>query len=202
MEFETRIFEDQDKSLRAYTEGNDKILEWYANRTNIESRLLSENGKKFVEKMEPGAFSDVINKDVYFTFNHSRDSILARTTNKTLTLKEDDKGLHFRAILNNTTQANNLYEMVQRGDVTENSFAFTVDEGQKWSRNSEGVPLRSISRLSNLIDVSVVTKAAYPKTEVYARGLDEFDKEQEPTKIDNKPIQEEIELIKTKLNIT
>ena len=45
--------------------------------------------------------------------------------------------------------------MVERGDIAENSFAFTVDEGQRWERNAEGVPLRRISRISNLFDVSV-----------------------------------------------
>lgn len=200
MKFETRVYDNQDLSLRAYTEGDQKIIEGYASVFNVESRLLYENGKRFTEVILKGAFSDVVGGDTYYSFNHSRDKILARTINKTLTLKEDDKGLFFRAILNNTTDANNLYEMVNRQDVAENSFAFTVGEGQKWSRSSNGENIRSISRISNLIDISTVTKAAYPKTEVYARGFDEFLKEQEPTKIIMEPYEDEARIFKLKYN--
>jgi hypothetical protein len=201
MKIENRFYDNPDISLRASMDGDNMVLEGYAALSNVESRLISENGKKFVEVLERGAFSDVTNNDVYLTFNHSKDKILARTTNKTLSLNEDDKGLHFRATLNNTSDSKNLYEMVSRGDVTENSFAFTVGEGQKWSRNVEGVPLRRISRISNLHDVSVVTKAAYPQTEVYARGLDEFDVAQKPIEIDLTKEINELELVNIKLKI-
>lgn len=201
MKVESRIYNNPEISLRAITEGEDKILEGYAALYNVESRLLYENGKKFIEIINKGAFNDVLNNDVYLTFNHSQDSILARTINKSLILKEDDKGLFFRAILNNTSIANDLYEMVSRGDVVENSFAFTVDEGQKWERNAEGIPLRRISRISNLYDVSVVTKAAYPQTEVYARGFEEYIKEQEPVKIIMEPYEDEARILKLKNNI-
>lgn len=199
MKVEKRIYDTKDVALRAFTEGDQKILEGYAALYNVESRLLYENGKKFIEIIERGAFADVLNNDVYLTFNHSNDKILARTINETLTLKEDEKGLFFRAILNNTTTANDLYEMVLRGDVVENSFAFNVGEGQSWSRNAEGVPLRRISRISNLSDVSVVTHAAYPKTEVYARGFEEFENTQEPLKINPEPYKDMEKLLKIKL---
>lgn len=185
MKIESRIFIGTDTLLRALMDGTEMVLEGYAALYDVKSRYLYKDGKAFIEMIDRGAFSGVIDGDVYLTFNHSKDTILARTINKTLVLSEDDKGLHFRAKLNNTTASKDLYEMVSRGDVVENSFAFAVDEGQKWERSDEGVPLRRISRISNLFDVSVVTKAAYPQTEVYARGLDEFENEQAPIKIDN-----------------
>lgn len=195
MKIETRIYSDPEISLRAYTEGEERIIEGYAARYNVESRYLYDNKKNrmFTEIIERGAFSKVVNDDVYLTFNHNKDTILARTINKTLELKDDEKGLFFRAKLNNTTDANNVYEMVSRGDVNENSFGFYVeDKDMKYERSAERVPLRRISRIANLFDVSVVTKAAYPQTEVYARGLEEFETETKEIKSElNKLLEEE-----------
>ena len=180
MKIENRLYNDSEHSLRAYNEDDKRFIEGYAARYNVESRYLYENGKAFVEVIEPGAFREVLENDVYLTFNHSKDKILARTINQTLTLKEDEKGLFFRAQINNTTDANNLYEMVSRGDVAENSFSFIVDNsGQKWERNAQGDNLRRISKIARLFDVSVVTHAAYPETSVYARGFEEFENEVE-----------------------
>jgi len=187
MKIENRFYNIEDVQLRAFkNDDGQKILEGYAARYNVESKLIYENGKKFIEIIEREAFKDVLTSDVYLTFNHSRDKVLARTINSTLFLTDDESGLFFRAELNNTSAANDLYEMVTRGDVVENSFAFTVkDEGQQWSRTDEGVPLRRITRISKLIDVSVVVHPAYPKTGVWARGFEEFESAQEPTDIQN-----------------
>lgn len=201
MKLEVRTYQYDEPCLRAHMENDKMILEGTAARYNTESRLLYENGKKFVERILPGAFKDVINNDVVFTYNHSKDSVMARTINNTLTLSEDENGLHYRAELNNTTESKDLYERVSRGDIVENSFAFNVDEGQKWSRTSEGVPLRSISRISNLFDVSPVTRAAYPNTEVFARGFEEFEANESPIKIDNSRELKELELLNLKLKI-
>lgn len=194
MKIENRVYNNDNVSMRAYQEDDKKIIEGYAARYNVESRYLYQNGKAFVEIIERGAFAEVLENDVYLTFNHSKDKVLARTINNTLTLKEDENGLFFRAELNNTTTANDLYEMVSRQDVVENSFSFSVeDRGQKWERNAEGVPLRRISRIAGLYDVSVVTHAAYPETSVYARGFEEFDTEL---------LNEEIKVSKETLNKT
>lgn len=176
MKIENRLFQDTEHSLRAYNEEDKRFIEGYAARYNVESRYLHENGKSFHEVIEPGAFREVLENDVYLTFNHSKDKILARTINNTLTLKEDERGLFFRAQINNTTDADNLYEMVSRGDVNENSFGFFVDNnGLRWERNAKGDTLRRISKITRLFDVSVVTHAAYPETSVYARGFEEFE---------------------------
>lgn len=193
MKIETRIYDDRRAELRAYKEKGANIIEGYAAKYNVESRHLydNRNNRMFTEIIEPGAFRNVLKDDVYLTFNHSKDTILARTINNSLTLKEDSKGLFFRALLNNTTQANDVYEMVSRGDVTENSFGFFVNESDvKYERKNQQIPLRRISIIANLFDVSVVTKAAYPNTEVYARGLSEYLKKEfnetiiEPEEID------------------
>jgi HK97 family phage prohead protease len=178
-----RSFEPEDGELRALKDENDQmILEGYAAKYNTKSILLSERGIKFFEILEPGTFRDHINDEAYFTFNHSRDKVMAHTRNKTLILSEDEKGLKFRAILNNTTDSKDLYERVLRGDVVENSFGFHENpEKQKLDRVAGSNPIKRISGIENLFDISVVTKAAYPQTEVYVRELDET-KTEEPIK--------------------
>jgi hypothetical protein len=198
---EERIYKSENTELRAYTEDDKRIIAGYAAKYNVASRLLAEGGKLFNEILLPNAFRDVIKDDVYMTFNHDRDKVFARTVNNTLTLEDDEIGLRFKAVLNDTTGAIDLYKMIERGDVFENSFAFTVDkEGQEWSRSSNGDNVRKISRVSKLFDVSVVTHAAYPETEVsVVRGLDEYFEEQKPETINLDREQNELDLIKLNL---
>jgi len=207
---EKRFYKPEEQEIRAYTnEDNKKIIEGYAAKFNVDSRLLAEGGKVFTERLLPGAFTDVLKNDVYMTFNHDRDKVFARTINETLVLEEDETGLKFRAELNNTSGAQDLYTMIERGDVFENSFAFTVDdEGQRWSRTPDGDPIREISRINRLYDISTVTHAAYPETEVsVVRGLDEFlesetnnDVEDDFEKLQEK-LQEELDRFKRHLKI-
>ena len=175
--------------LRAYSDGEQKKIAGYAAKFDVQSRLLAEQGRVFNEILLRGAFKDVLTNDVYLTFNHNRDQVFARTINNTLTLSEDEVGLRFEATLNNTSGANDLYNMIERGDVVSNSFAFMVDkEGQQWSRSANGDNVRQISRISKLMDVSVVTHAAYPETEVgVVRGLNEYIEQQEPNTINVEP---------------
>jgi HK97 family phage prohead protease len=197
---ENRTYAPESAELRAYTEGDKKMITGYAAKFEVQSRLLAEGGKVFNEVLRQGAFKDVTENDVYLTFNHNRDQVYARTINNTLTLTEDEVGLRFEATLNNTTGANDLYAMIERGDVVSNSFAFMVDkEGQQWSRSSDGNTIRTISRISKLIDVSVVVHPAYDNTEVaVVRGVDEYIEQQEPVKINDEPYKDMAYLLKLK----
>lgn len=198
---ENRLFNIQDAELRAYSEDSKMIISGYAAKHNIESRLLAEGGKIFTEILLPGAFREVLNDDVFLTFNHDKNKVFARTVNKTLTLEEDNIGLKFRAELNETSGSIDLYKMVERGDIFSNSFAFTVDnEGQQWSRSSNGDPIRKISRISKLYDISAVTHAAYPETELsVVRGLNGFLEDVKPLNISQ--YLNELELLNIKLKI-
>jgi HK97 family phage prohead protease len=177
------------------------IVGGYAAKYNVQSRLLAEHNRYFTEILLQGAFSERLNDDVYFTFNHSRDKVFARTTNNTLILEEDEIGLRFKAILNDTSGAIDLYKMIERGDVFENSFAFIVDkEGQEWSRTSDGDNVRKISRIQKLIDLSTVTHAAYPETEIsVVRGLNDYFEDKSQT-IYKEPYEDMVKILKLKNN--
>ncbi len=126
----------------------------------------------FREQIAPGAFADAVkNDDVRALFNHDSNIVLGRTKSGTLTLREDGKGLFYDVTPPNTQAANDVRELIQRGDVSGSSFGFTVDEDE-WddSEVKRGMlPLRTI-RKASLFDVSPVTFPAYEATSVSARS--------------------------------
>ena len=118
----------------------------------------------FQERIAQGAFSDVLDDDVRFLVNH--DGVpLARTTNGTMVLKQDEVGLHYRAALSDTQAGRDLYAMIKRGDISQSSFAFIIGEE---STDADGV--RVIQKVSRLIDTSAVTFPAYQAATVSARA--------------------------------
>jgi hypothetical protein len=74
--------------------------------------------------------------------------------------------LRFDADLPDTTEARDLWTLIQRGDVDQMSFAFRVIR-QKWSADRTERTLTEVSLADG--DVSVVTYPAYPTTTVEAR---------------------------------
>jgi len=208
MKFEKRFYSTE---FRAVEEDGKKYLEGYAAKFGVRSKLLFENGRLFTEELSRDAFEGVLENDVILTFNHSKDKVMARTTSKTLQLNTDDTGLFFRAELpSNVSYANDIYQLVERGDLNSNSFAFYVTrEGQSWTKDEEGNPLRTIKKVERLSDVSVVTNAAYPDTEVAARSYEETredepeETEEEPREVENEEpaVDDEIEKLKLKTKL-
>jgi len=146
--------------VRAEGEGDEMRIVGYAAVFNQETDL-----GYFREMITPGAFDDVMEDDVRLLLNHD-GAPLARTTNNTLTLAVDDEGLMYEAILSDTTQGRDLYKMIQRGDISQSSFAFTISE-QSWSKDKS---VRSIDKVGRLLDVSPVTYPAYAQASVMARS--------------------------------
>lgn len=139
--------------------GDELVVEGYAAVFNSVTNI-----GPFMERIAPGAFSNVLNDDVRFLVNH--DGVpLARTSNGTMTLTEDDKGLYYRAVLSDTQAGRDLYTMIKRGDISQSSFAFTIG---KESIDDDGV--RVIERVASLIDTSAVTYPAYQAATVTARA--------------------------------
>lgn len=125
------------------------------------------------EIVAPGAFSASLKKgdDVRALFNHSPDMVLGRSKAGTLTLEEDDKGLRYDITLPDTQIAEDLYTLVNRGDVSGSSFAFRCTKDE-WDKSDPKCALRTLKEVK-LFDVSPVTYPAYPQTKVSARALDE-----------------------------
>jgi HK97 family phage prohead protease len=129
----------------------------------------------FREQIAPGAFADSLSRgdDVRALFNHDPNFVLGRTSNGTLTLSEDAKGLRFDVTPPETVWAKDLMASIERGDINQCSFAFQVDQ-QSWDDPDDeenDMPLRTLKRVS-LSDVSTVTYPAYDDTSCSVRALE------------------------------
>ena len=168
---ECRILEQDDK----------RFLTGHASVFNQRSKMIFENGKLFNEVIAPSAFDNVLRDetlDVPMTYNHNRGQLLGRTKSNTLQLSKDEKGLLFRVEIPNTATGNEVYELVKRGDLYENSFAFIVNRNdEQWSKSEDGTALRTITNIQRLADVAVCINGAYANTDIAARSLDEIEKE-------------------------
>lgn len=128
----------------------------------------------FREIIMPGAFDDVLNDDVRALFNHDPNFILGRSTAGTLSLSVDDTGLKYDIIApDNQTIRDLVLAPLQRGDITQSSFAFKISRnGDDWYENEDGVVIREIHKISRLYDVSPVTYPAYQEASSTVRSFE------------------------------
>lgn len=131
---------------------------------------LSEDFGIFREKISPGAFKKTIQEaDIRALWNHEPIFILGRNKSGTLRLAEDDIGLRIEIDPPKTALINDLViEPIRRGDVDQMSFAFRPIR-EDWEGDGENLT-RDLKEVQ-LIDVSPVTFAAYPQTDVQVNSL-------------------------------
>ena len=158
----------------------------------------------FVEMIAPGAFDGVIERsDVKCYLDHNPEKgILARSRNGkgSLSLVVDEKGLRYEFDAPHTNLGDEVVEGLKRGDYSQSSFAFTVDD-EVWTKEADGSYLRTITKIGGLYDVSIVANPAYEGTSVALRSLDAFKaqeeipvevrkEEQEEPKVEETPVEE------------
>lgn len=173
---ETRVITGLKVEMRADAEALPTIR-GYAAVFNSET-LIGGKSWGFRERIAPGAFSEALKiSDVRALFNHEEDHVLGRTKAGTLRLSEDDRGLRVEIDPPDTQDARDLITKMQRGDIDQMSFAFTMEGGvQTWDESGD-TPLRIIEKVGELLDVSIVTYPAYADTEAAARSFDQARKE-------------------------
>lgn len=129
-------------------------------------------GGRFREVIQRGAFSRALaeKQDTIATINHNETRLIGRTKSGTLEVREDERGLWFSVELPDTQEGRDLITMMKRGDLSGASFAFRVAaDGEEWRHDSRP-PLRTLKDV-DLIDVSIVTVAAYPDATAALRSL-------------------------------
>lgn len=122
----------------------------------------------FVETILPGFFAPTLDQDVRALWQHDPLYVLGRTTNETLALEEDDRGLRVRIVPPESGWARDAVVSLRRGDVSQMSFAFAV-ERELWEPVQNGLSQRTLVTARALYDVSPVTFPAYPQTSVAVR---------------------------------
>jgi len=170
-EIEKRMFDAEALTVHRRDDGKSPMMRGHAAVFNE----LSGDLGGFREQIIPGAFAEAIETDdVRALINHDSNFVLGRNRAGTLAMREDVRGLAVEITPPDTAFARDLIVSMERGDVTQMSFAFRIrPNGEDWAKNDDGVWVRSVKRV-RLYDVSVVTYPAYTQTDVAMRSLDAF----------------------------
>ena len=159
---------DLDVELRAGDDDGTLTIVGYAAKFDRESQDLGG----FVEVIRSGAFRRAVQEDdVRALLNHDPNFVLGRTKSRTLRLSEDATGLRIEIDVPDAQWARDLYRSIERGDIDQMSFAFSVVK-DAWTRREDETPdtLRELLEV-RLHDVSPVTYPAYEDTEVGVRSV-------------------------------
>lgn len=141
------------------------------------------------ESVDLGGFQEIIRKsavsedlieksDIFLNWNHNQDYVLARSKKGkgNLELRIDNHGLFFQADLPDTAKGNEVLSYIQRGELDECSFCFSLDyndkSSERWTYRSDNTQLREILKINELYDVALCFKGAYSDTECSLRDLE------------------------------
>lgn len=163
----------------ATVEESRQTIEGYATIFNAATCLYSSNGVDCWEVVDAGAFDGADMENVVLRYNHSDNfSILARTSNDTLRLNIDERGLHIEADIAETSQGKDIYELIRRKDISKMSYGYIVDKDYI-EKVSDTKYIRHISEIRKVVDVSVVDLPAYDATDVdiVKRSFESFNEE-------------------------
>ena len=126
-------------------------------------------GEMMSESIAPSAFDNTLSGDIRALINHDTTLVLGRTKAGTLQLRTDSHGLWGHIDINpNDTDAMNLYNRVQRGDVDQCSFGFDI-LNEETEYREDGSIHWTIKEVE-LYEVSPCTFPAYEETSIAARA--------------------------------
>ena len=121
------------------------------------------------ESIAVGAFDNTLSGDIRALINHDTTLVLGRTKANTLQLRTDSHGLWGHIDINpNDSDAMNLYNRVQRGDVDQCSFGFDI-LNEETDFHEDGSVHWTIKEV-RLYEVSPCTFPAYEETHIAARA--------------------------------
>lgn len=125
-------------------------------------------GPDMSESIAQGAFDNTLSGDIRALINHDTTLVLGRTKANTLQLRADNHGLWGHIDINpNDSDAMNLYNRVQRGDVDQCSFGFDI-LNEETDFREDGSVHWTIKEV-RLYEVSPCTFPAYEETHINAR---------------------------------
>jgi len=162
---ETRVLKAEVRAVEA--EGVKKL----AGTAIVYERESDDIG--FIEVIKRGAATEALKRsDIRALYGHNSDSLLplGRMSAGTLRAKETEAGVEIEVDPPDTQFARDLTHAIERGDIREMSFAFTVKDDEWGTR--DGKHYREIREFDELFDVSFVAFPAYPDTTAALRKRD------------------------------
>lgn len=153
---------------RGNVNGGSRGIDGYASVFNVVYPI-----GEFDELVEPGAFAAILaDTRTKGLFNHDPDHLLGDVPSGTLRLREDTTGLKYEIDLGDVDLDRFILDRVARRMLTGSSFSFNVKpDGETWTTQENGRPLRRIKRFSRVPDVGPVTFPASESTVVAARSM-------------------------------
>lgn len=127
--------------------------------------LFEVDGIEYKERIDSHAFDDADMNDVIMQYDHA-GRVFARTSNGTLNVSVDERGLKIEADLSTTEASRELFDEIEAGLIIKMSFAFKVAE-EHYDSNSH---TRVVDKIAKVYDVSAVSIPANPDTEIFARS--------------------------------
>lgn len=132
----------------------------------------------YIEYVNRGAITqDLIDSsNITFNINHNDDYMMARWNRGqgTLDIQLKEDGVYFKFDAPPTDKGDELLWNIRHGNIYECSFAFTMpdDQAMRWFRNEDDELCGEVLRIDGLYDLSAVTTAAYPDTDINANCFD------------------------------
>ena len=212
-----------DLHIREAASGEEsRIIEGYALKFGVRSRLLCDWWDYYYEQLEPGCVTREMldRQDIKLTMFQDRQLILARSNKGagTLSYEVDAVGVRFWAEMPHTVDGDKALELVQRGDIAGCSFCYSTDEGdsenavsyerlKEKTENGEDILLRHVKRIDSVYDFTLATDPAFEQTTVSRReveeaGVDLRKQADEPKPIDFDKKRETIRKIRERINRT
>lgn len=161
--------------------GESRVIEGYALKFGVRSRLLCDWWENYYEILEPGCVTrETLDAcDIVLTMFHDRQLVLGRSNKGrgTLSYEVDASGVKFRAEMPATVDGDKALELVRRGDIAGCSFIYSADEtdsknGVSYERVG-GTLLRHVKRIDAVYDFTLTTTPAYEQTEVTRREVEQ-----------------------------
>lgn len=149
------------------------LISGYVNATEKKSRPVITPHGRVIEIIEPRAFEGALSRagDITVTVDHENTHVYASTKEGTLTLYEDNIGLHAETVIIDPT----VIELAKTGKIKGWSFGMYNVKDELESRADE-LPLRRIKSL-DIDHVTLVVKKTpcYSATSVEVRAEGEID---------------------------
>lgn len=129
---------------------------------------MYENGRivEVVERIKPESLKDCDMRDIICAYNHNFEKVMGRTTSGTMKISRDQRGIRYTVQTPETTYANDVIELIQRGDVRGSSFVFTMDyeEGYDIKQREDGKLEATPKKITKIYEMGPVITPAYPET--------------------------------------
>lgn len=160
--------------VKAVPEGKNLFVEGYA--------AIFGNEDSYNDIIVAGAFTKTIagkeGKRIRLCLQHDMDDVIG----KIIELKEDERGLWFRAKISNTTKGRDLAELIQDEAINEisigyKSIVWEIDEVRN-VRMLKEVQLYEISFVSRAANPQAVIQATEVKTEIHEKKVEEMTDEE------------------------